>query len=197
MAGRRGKLTRPEHTVRPWPARDSARPRRTACNFIRCPRTRIRGHLLRETPTLPRRVSSAVPLTALTLATMTLEPRWTPHHYEVLGRLMTALFNNGAPGIMEGAKNFRFWETSTGGFSLDWERGPHAMEVVNELLQLAADVERARVFRPGDVVLVHNGDADPSTYTTVHIQNVRVFLRPTDTIGHQAAIAEAIASLTP
>ncbi|MET9263717.1 hypothetical protein [Amycolatopsis sp. NPDC004079] len=126
---------------------------------------------------------------------MTLEPRWTPHHYEVLGRLMSALFDTGAPGILEGAKNFRFWETANGGFSLTWERGPHAMEVVGELLELAADAERTRVFRPGDVVSVHNGEADPSSCTTVHIQNVRILIRPIDTIGHEAAVAEAIASL--
>ncbi|WP_410595519.1 hypothetical protein [Amycolatopsis sp. lyj-23] len=46
----------------------------------------------------------------------------TPHHYEVLGRLMSALFDSGAPGILEGVKNFRFWETVEGDFSLDWDR---------------------------------------------------------------------------
>ena len=130
------------------------------------------------------------------MAHVTLEPRGTAHHYEVLGRLMSALFDSGAPGILEGAKNFRFWETLEGGFSLSWDRGAHAMEVVDDLLELAADDERSHVLRAGDVVFVHNGDADPSRYTTVDIQNVRILLRPYDTIGHEAAVAEAFAALT-
>uniref|UniRef100_UPI003F495DDE hypothetical protein n=1 Tax=Amycolatopsis sp. CA-096443 TaxID=3239919 RepID=UPI003F495DDE len=127
---------------------------------------------------------------------VTLEARGTVHHYEVLGRLMSALFDTGAPGILEGAKNFRFWETLEGGFSLTWDRGPHAMEVVDELLHLASDDERTHVLRPSDVVFVHNGDADPSRYSTVDIQNVRILLRPNDTIGREAAVAEAFAALT-
>ncbi|MGY6657638.1 hypothetical protein ACXIZN_36305 [Amycolatopsis sp. TRM77291] len=109
----------------------------------------------------------------------------------MLGRLMSALFDTGAPGILEGAKNFRFWETASGGFSLSWDRGPHAVEVVAELLALAADGEHTRLLRSGDVVFVHNGVADPSRYTTVDVQNVRILLRPYDTIGHEAAVAEA------
>lgn len=126
---------------------------------------------------------------------VTLEPRWTAHHYEVLGRLMSALFDTGAPGILEGAKNFRFWETASGGFSLSWDRGPHALEVVNELLELASDGEHTRLFQPGDVVFVHNGVADLRLYTTVDVQNVRILLRPYDTIGHEAAVAEAFAAV--
>ncbi|MGW4214993.1 hypothetical protein ACWEIJ_43945 [Lentzea sp. NPDC004789] len=85
---------------------------------------------------------------------MNLEPRGTAHSYEVLGRLMVALFESGAPGALEGAQNFRFWETLDGGFSLTWDRGPHADEVANELLEIAADDDRTHVLRPGDVVLM-------------------------------------------
>ncbi|WNV82907.1 hypothetical protein [Umezawaea sp. Da 62-37] len=127
---------------------------------------------------------------------MILEPRGTAHHFEVLGRLMSALFDTGAPGILEGAKNFRFWETISGGFSLSWDRGPHVLEVVDELLAVASDDERTQVLRPGDVMFVHDGQADPTSYTTVHIQNVRILLRPHDTIGHEAAVAKAFAALT-
>ena len=109
---------------------------------------------------------------------------------------MSALFDTGAPGILEGAKNFRFWETASSGFSLSWDRGPHALEVVDELLGLFSDGEHTRLFQPGDVVFVHNGAADPSHYTTVDIQNVRILLRPYDTIGHEAAVAEAFAAVT-
>ncbi len=109
---------------------------------------------------------------------------------------MSALFDTGTPGILEGAKNFRFWETASGGFSLDWDRGPHNMEVVNELLELASDGEHARLFQPGDVVFVHNGAADPSRYTTVNIQSVPIQLRAYDTIGREAALAEAFAAVT-
>jgi hypothetical protein len=109
---------------------------------------------------------------------------------------MSALFDSGAPGILEGAKNFRFWETMECGFSLDWDRGPHNMEVVDELLELASDGEHTRLFQPGDVVLVHNGTADPSRYTTVDIQNVRIQLRACSTIGREAALAEAFAAVT-
>jgi hypothetical protein len=43
------------------------------------------------------------------------------------------------------------------------------------------------------VVFVHNGDADPSHYTVVNIQNVRILLRPTTP---SVTVAEALASLT-
>ncbi|MGA6165982.1 hypothetical protein [Amycolatopsis magusensis] len=126
---------------------------------------------------------------------MNLEPRGTVHHYEVLGRLVTALFNTGAPGILEGAEHSRFWETMQGGFALTWDRGAHAIEVANELLAIAADDDRTHVLPPGDVVLAHNGAADPNHPTTVVIQNVRIQLRPDDTIGQEAALAEAFAKL--
>lgn len=132
---------------------------------------------------------------AVIVSGVNLEPRGTAHSYEVLGRLMVALFESGAPGALEGSQHFRFWETSQGGFSLTWDGGAHADEVANELLEIAADNERTHVLRPGDVVFVHNGVVDPSRHTTVDIQNVRILLRPHDTIGHQAALSKAFAAV--
>ena len=114
----------------------------------------------------------------------------TALHYEAFGRLMTALFDSGSPGIMEGAKRFYFWETMHDGFSLSWERGPHAGEVVQELVDLAADNEVTHALRPGDVVWLHKGDTDPGGYTSADVCGVRFLLRPTDTIGHEWACPE-------
>ncbi|MGW4214991.1 hypothetical protein ACWEIJ_43935 [Lentzea sp. NPDC004789] len=44
-------------------------------------------------------------------------------------------------------------------------------------------------------MLVHNGVADLSRYTTVDIQNVRILIRPHDTIGRDAALSEAFAAV--
>lgn len=60
--------------------------------------------------------------------------------------------------------------------------------------KLPVRTEHTRVLYPGDVVFVHNGAADPSRYTTVDVQNVRILLH--DTIGHEAAVAEAFAAVT-
>ncbi|KOV77637.1 hypothetical protein [Nocardia sp. NRRL S-836] len=70
------------------------------------------------------------------------------------------------------------------------------MKVVNDLLELAADDERSHALRPGDVIFVHNGDADLGRSTAVDIPNMRILLRPCDTISHQAAVAAAFAAVT-
>ncbi|SMD14772.1 hypothetical protein [Kibdelosporangium aridum] len=143
-----------------------------------------------------RRACHPILCRAVIVSGVNLEPRGTAHHYEVLGRLMVALFDSGAPGILEGAQHFRFWETMQGGFCLTWDRGSHADEVANELLEVAADDDRTHVLRPGDVVFIHNGVVDPRLHTTVDIQNVRMLLRPHDTIGREAALVEAFAAVS-
>lgn len=47
----------------------------------------------------------------------------------------------------ECAKDFRFWETTSDGLFLSWDRTQHAMAVVEVLLKLAHDDKRAHVLR--------------------------------------------------
>ncbi len=114
-------------------------------------------------------------------------PRQAPHHYEVLGRLMVALFDSGAPGIMEGSRGFNFWKTVGHGFAFEWDEGPHIHEVMQYLHELAADEEH-RVLAPGDVVTSY----DQRGFAEINVCDVCIQLRARDTLGHEHAYRKAL-----
>ncbi|MFE3195861.1 hypothetical protein ACFXHA_43160 [Nocardia sp. NPDC059240] len=99
---------------------------------------------------------------------------WDPHTFEVLGRVMHVLFNT--PGPLSECLGFRLWPTLPGGgYVLCW-RGvaPTEEEIVEYLLEAAADDVQTTVLRPGDVRRFRKGPY----YTEVDVSGVIFQLRP-------------------
>lgn len=121
--------------------------------------------------------------------------RRTAQRYEVLGRLMSVLFDSGRPGIMTGADRFRFREGLNGGFFLDWEGGPHPHEVVAYVRDLAGADGRARRIDHGDVTnAVLHATTCPSRLPSFDLLGQRITLRATRTLGHDCAVARSFAA---
>ena len=120
--------------------------------------------------------------------------RRTAQRYEVLGRLMSVLFDSGRPGIMTGADRFRFWE-SQGGFSLDWAGGPHPHEVVAYVRDLAGSDEAAARLEHGDVTnAVLYPTKCPDRLPSFDLLGHKITVRATRTLGHNCAVSRHFAA---
>jgi hypothetical protein len=120
--------------------------------------------------------------------------RRTAQRYEVLGRLMSVLFDSGRPGIMTGADRFRFGENATG-FYLDWTSGPHPHEVVAFVRDLAGSEDAATRIEQGDVTnAVLYPTTCPSRLPSFDLLGHKIMVRATRTVGHDCAVARHFAA---
>ncbi|MDE1675279.1 hypothetical protein [Nocardia gipuzkoensis] len=101
--------------------------------------------------------------------------RHDPHSYEVLGRVMSLLCST--PGPLADCLTFHLWPLlHDGGFALSWCGAiPTEDEIVEYLVDAAADDDMTTVLRPGDVRL---GQSHYSVYAVVDVRGVRFQLRP-------------------
>lgn len=121
--------------------------------------------------------------------------RRTAQRYEVLGRLMSVLFDSGRPGIMTGADRFRFWEGGKDGFFLDWDGGPHPHEVVAYIRDLAGTDDAATRIESGDVTnAVLYPTTCPNRLPSFDLLGHRITLRATRTLGHDRAVSRSFAA---
>ncbi|WP_157129027.1 hypothetical protein [Nocardia amamiensis] len=106
----------------------------------------------------------------------TRERRHDAHSYEVLGRVMSVLCDN--PGPLGECLAFRLWPVlHDGGYVLSWcGVTPTDDEVVEYLVDAAADDDMTTVLRPGDVRLLARRHY--SLFTVVEVRGVQFQLRP-------------------
>ena len=100
--------------------------------------------------------------------------RQDPHTFETLGRVLQVLCTT--PGPLSECLGFRLWSRfPAGGYVLSWHGvTPTQDEIVEHLMDAAADDEQTTALRPGDIRGVEKG----RYYTTVDVRGVQFQLRP-------------------
>ena len=114
-------------------------------------------------------------------------------NYEAAGRLLTIMLATTSPlgGAGRAAHSLHAWGRLGGGWAIEWTGGPHAEEVLDNLIGLSDDPDQT-ILNPGDVVPLDLDDHG----LAVQVCGEVFTLRPVNTIGMDKVIEGAFARRT-